>query len=157
NDGYASRQRGLVLLPPDELAARYEGTIDGTLQRFPAICGIDTVKICNERAAEKVVPTGVRAAHVEIAVVGQILIEPKMPNYAHVILHLCSKNIGRVAAVDLSGKVHKPVLGRGKDVLNRDAGIVNAVLTAHQVLRHQRTVHPRQHMVVHGVDLAESG
>src|SRR5436309_16095365 len=33
----ASQQRRLVLQPPDELAARHKGTINGALQRLPAV------------------------------------------------------------------------------------------------------------------------
>src|SRR5215468_6448509 len=50
----------LVLLPPDEFATRDKGTINGALQRFPPVCGVYSVKICNEVAAKLVVTARIR-------------------------------------------------------------------------------------------------
>src|SRR5215831_9393087 len=80
-----------------------------------------------------------------------------MSDDADVVLHLGSKHISRVAAVSLAGKFHKPVLGRGNDVLDRDAGIVDSVFTPNQVLGYKRTIYPGKHVIMQRVDLAEGG
>src|SRR5262245_57484452 len=60
-----------------------------------------------------------------------------------------------VAAKDLSSGRQKNAFRKGDDALDRDSGVVNAVLAANQVLRDQRTVYPWQDMVVHRVHFAE--
>src|SRR5947209_3377276 len=78
-----------------------------------------------------------------------------MADYAQVILVRGPEYIARVAPETLPGELHKPVLRDGNDVLHRNAGIINAILSAHQVPCNQRTVYPRQHVVVQRIYLAE--
>src|SRR5215470_5990555 len=59
SDRHASGERGLILSPPDELAAGHERAIDGAAQRLPAVHGIDSVEVRDEGAAEQVVPARV--------------------------------------------------------------------------------------------------
>ena len=42
-------------------------------------------------------------------------------------------------------------------MLKRNSGIVNPILTAHQILSDQRTIHPGQHVIVQRIYLTKSG
>src|SRR5438309_12051331 len=78
-----------------------------------------------------------------------------MPHCAQVVFDTRSKDVSGIAAESLAGKFQEPILWRGKDMLNGNTGIVNPILAAHEILRNQRTIHPGQHVIVHGVNLSE--
>src|SRR5260370_8291410 len=65
------------------------------------------------------------------------------------------EEMGWIAAKALTRKLQEPILGRRNNVLNGNPGVVDAVFAADQVLRHQRTVHPGQYVVVQRVHFAE--
>src|SRR5947209_4065878 len=79
-----------------------------------------------------------------------------MPHHAHVILDGRRENIRGITTESLSGKLQKPILRRRNDVLNGESSIIDSILTAYKILRHQRTIHPWQHMVMQRVHLTES-
>src|SRR3954471_1797622 len=79
-----------------------------------------------------------------------------MSDHTYVILDGRLENIRGIAAEGLPGKLQKPILGRGNDVLNRESGVIYSVFASHKILRNQRTVHPRQHVIMQRVHLAES-
>src|SRR5437016_2562240 len=62
----------------------------------------------------------------------------------------------RISTENLSRRFKKDP-GIWYQLRNRESRIVNAVFTAHEVIRHDGTIGPRQHMIVKGVDLAKSG
>src|SRR5262245_14023928 len=64
------------------------------------------------------------------------------------------ENIGRVSSVDLSRGFKKDPWIRDQPGYGKSC-VVNAVLTAHEVLRHQRTIDPGQNMIMKCVDLTE--
>ena len=61
------------------------------------------------------------------------------------------KDVGAVAAEELRRALEEQALRGGKDAADGEPRVVDAVLAAHQILRHQRTVRPGQDVVVHGV------
>ena len=62
----------------------------------------------------------------------------------------------RIAAIDLTrGFEEQP--GIRNQPSHRDARVVDAIFAADEVQRDERPIGPRQHVVVHRVDLAERG
>src|SRR6266700_4792463 len=74
---------------------------------------------------------------------------------AYVAPLLGRKNVVGVAAKTLPGGFEKNAFRRRQDPLQREASIVNSVFTANEVGSNQWAVHPRQHVIVQRVDLAE--
>src|SRR5216684_4140225 len=72
SNGLACERRRLVLLAPDELAARDKRFVDGTLQWLPMIGCVEAVKLRDEVAAEQVVPSRIGNPQVKIAVISQV-------------------------------------------------------------------------------------
>ena len=62
-----------------------------------------------------------------------------------------------IAAKHLPGRGKEYPFGKGNDAFDRDPGIVDAVFSAHQILRDQRPIDKWQHVIVHAIDLAKSG
>ena len=62
--------------------------------------------------------------------------------------------VAGVAAEHLPGRLEK-YPGVRNQPRDRDARIVDPIFAAHQILRDQRPVGPRKHVVVQSVDLAE--
>src|SRR5438270_501947 len=132
--GQADQQGGLVLLPPDELAARYKRTINGALQRLPAPSRVHAVKICNEGAAELVMAARIGGANIHVGVVSDVFVSAQVADDAQVVFVGRLEHIAGVATEALPGELQEPVPGSGNDVLDRDSGIVNAVFTTYKVL-----------------------
>src|SRR5262249_11225290 len=86
NWGDADVRRGLVLLTPDEFAARRERAVNRACQGFPAKGGVNPVKIGEEVGAEQVVPARIRSADGNVAIVREVAIRAQVANYAYVIL-----------------------------------------------------------------------
>src|SRR5438045_8983265 len=98
-----------------------------------------------------------RCAHIHVAVVSNVFEGAQVPDYAQISLVGGFEYVTGVAAKSLAGEFHKPVPGCGNNVLNRDSGIVNSILAAHQIARHQRTVNPGQYVVMQSIHLAKGG
>src|SRR5882724_5509191 len=79
-----------------------------------------------------------------------------MPDHTNVILDRGGEDVTGIAPEGLPRKLQKPIFGRWQDMLNGEPGVINSVFAAHKVLRHQRTIHPGQYVIVHRVHLAES-
>ena len=62
-----------------------------------------------------------------------------------------------IAAENLRGAFEEESFGRRDDPAHRESGIVDAILAAHQILGHQRTVGPGKHVIMQGVHFAEGG
>src|SRR5260370_5095646 len=67
------------------------------------------------------------------------------------------KYIVGITAVNLGRSLEEPVCRRGQKTRKGNAGIVNAVFAAKEMVGHQGPVNERQSVVVNGVDLAEFG
>ncbi len=65
--------------------------------------------------------------------------------------------IVRIAPENLRGALQDDLLGSGEDAAERHARVVNPILPTHQVLGHQRTIGPGQHMVMQSVYFSEGG
>src|SRR6266496_1657117 len=65
------------------------------------------------------------------------------------------KDVASIAAKYLARSLQENSLRRRQDALDRDSGVVDAILASHQVGADQRPVDPRKHVVVHGVDLTK--
>ena len=101
-------------------------------------------------------PASVGNTKIKVGGLTNIFINPQMIDRAHIISPDGMKHIVGVTAKHLPRHIHEKPLGRGKNVLNRKARVVDAIFPAHQVGVDQRTIDPRQHVVVHRIHLAES-
>src|SRR5215471_1637107 len=66
------------------------------------------------------------------------------------------KHIRRVSTEKLSGRFQEDSLRRGKDALDREARVINSIYASDEIGSHQWTINPRQHVIVHHVDLTKS-
>src|SRR6266478_1260880 len=80
-----------------------------------------------------------------------------MTDNADVLAAVGGENVAGIAAVNLGRSLEKPVFRRRQEPRKRDAGIVDAVFAADEIVGHQRPVNERQSVIVDGVDLAEFG
>ena len=92
---------------------------------------------------------------VDIRVIRQVAVSAQVPHQADVPLLRGPEEFIRISPKNLSGSFQKNVLGGRQDSGNRKSDVINPVLAAHQALRHQRTVNPREHVIVESIDLAE--
>src|SRR5947207_2557971 len=130
-EGQTDQHGGLVLLPPDELAARYKRTINSALQRLPAPGRVYAVKICNEGAAELIMAARIRSADIHVGVVSDVFVSAQVADDAQIVFVGGLEHIAGVTTEALPGELQKPVPGSGNNVLDRDSGIVNAVFTTY--------------------------
>src|ERR1041384_2769516 len=79
-----------------------------------------------------------------------------MTDHAYVILDGRLENIRGIAAESLPGKLQKPIVRRGNNVLNGESGVIYSVFATNKILRNQRAVHPGQHVIMQRVHLAKS-
>src|SRR6266446_630806 len=80
-----------------------------------------------------------------------------MADNAHVLAAVGGENVTGIAAVNLGRSLEEPVFRRRQEPRKRDAGIVDTVFAADEIVGHQRPVNERQGVIVDGVDLAEFG
>src|SRR5258708_3108850 len=138
--------------------------VDGAPERLPAERGVGGIEVgqkifeikrCSESSG--VVATGIRTAEIDIGRFAEVTVEAKMADNAEVLAAVGGENVTGVAAVNLGRSLKEPVFRRGEKPRKRNTGIVNAVLTADEIVGHQRPVNERQRVIVDGVDLAKFG
>src|SRR5450759_3042253 len=136
---------------PDEFAARHEGVIDGAAQRLPTQGGIGAVELI-VAVGEGAVAARVGSAEIDVGGFREIAVGAKMADGGDISAAHGGEDVGAIAAEDLRGAFQEEALGRGKDAAEREAGVVDAVLAAHQILADQRPVDPGEHVIVRRVD-----
>src|SRR5215469_4303919 len=80
-----------------------------------------------------------------------------MRDGADIAARLRLKDVGRISTKHLARSLEENALGRGKNPLQGESGIIDAVFTSDKVRAYQGPVHPRQHVIVHHVDLTKGG
>src|SRR5689334_5003500 len=131
--------------------------INRPAKRFPADGSVDAVELIDDIGSDGGVTAGVGSADVEIGGLGQIAVGAEVFYGGHITALISAEEIVGVAAKDLRGAFEKSAFGSGKDAAQRQAGVIDAIFTADQVIGHQRSIGPGKHVVVQRVDLAESG
>src|ERR1019366_5500167 len=141
---------------PDKLTAGHEGVIDGAAQGLPVKGEV--------RAEELIAAIGVGAvaarvgtADIDVGGLAQVGVSMEVADGGDVGTGGGAEDVGAVTAEDLGHAFEEDTLGSGQDAAERDAGVVDAILTAHQVLVNQGPVNPGQDVIVQGVDPTEGG
>ena len=80
-----------------------------------------------------------------------------MPDGGDAVAIVSAEKVARIAPENLRRALEEDLLGRRDDAAERQSRVVNAVFATDQVLRDQRAIRPRQHVVVQGIDGAEGG
>src|SRR5260370_9910489 len=80
-----------------------------------------------------------------------------MTDNADILAAVGGEDIAGVAAVNLGCSLDEPVFWRRQETRKGEAGIVDAVFPADEIIGHQWPVNERQGVIVNGVDLAEFG
>src|SRR5712664_1876311 len=136
--------------------------VDGAAERLPAEGGIGGIEVgekvfgikrCSDSSG--VVAAGVGTAEINIGRFAEVTVEAKMADNTEILAVVGGENVTGVAAVNLGRSLEEPVFRSGQEPRKGDAGIVNAVLTADQIVGHQRPVNERQRVIVDRVDLAK--
>src|SRR6267378_7216176 len=138
--------------------------VDGAAERLPAERGIGGIEVgekifgikrCSDSSG--VVAVGVGTAEINIGGFAEVAVEAKMADNADVLTAVGGENIIGVAAVNLRGALEEPVFRGGQEPRKGDAGIVDTIFAADEIVGHQRPVNERQRVIMDGVDLAEFG
>src|SRR5205814_4724702 len=139
--------------------------VDGAAEGLPTESGVSRIKVgqkirgVKNRAADTggVVAASVGTAEVDVGGFAEVTVEAKMADNAGVLATVGGENVTGIAAENLGRSLEEPVFRRGQETRKGDAGIVDAVFAADEIVGHQRPVDERQGVVVDGVDLAEFG
>src|SRR6266566_5097434 len=158
------KRRQLVAGAPEQFCAEEERMVDGAAERLPTKSGIRAVEIREkkgriERCANGgiVVTAGVGGPEIEVGRFAEIAVDAKVADNADVLAAAGGENVTGIAAVNLGRSLEEPVFRGRQETRKGNAGIVNAVLAADEIIGHQRPVDERQGVIVDGVDLAEFG
>src|SRR5258708_5211365 len=81
----------------------------------------------------------------------------KMAGDGDIVAVVVRKCVAGVATVDLGGSLKEPVFRGGQEPRKGDAGVVDAVFAADEIIGYQRPVNERQSVIVDGIDLAKFG
>src|SRR5260370_27238238 len=156
--------RELIASAAEELGAEKERMIDGAAERLPTEGRIRAVQIGEktgriERCADarSVVAASVRSTKIEVGRFAEVAVDAKMANSADILAPVGGKDIAGVTAVNLGGALDEPVFRGGQEPRKGDAGIVDAVFAADEVVGREGPVDERQSVIVNSVDLAEFG
>ena len=94
-------------------------------------------------------PVGERAAEVQVRGLGEVAIaRAGGPTPGQVAARRRAEDASDSPAVDLARRLEEERRVR-EEPRDRDAGVREPLLAAHQVLRHERPIRPGQHVVVH--------
>src|SRR5260370_21458720 len=104
-----------------------------------------------------VVSAGVGGPEVEVGRFAEGAVDAKMADKADVLEAIGGENVTGIAEVNLGRSLEEPVFRGRQKTRNGNAGIVNAVFAADEIIGHQRPVDEGQGVIVDGVDLAEFG
>src|SRR6266446_1323289 len=158
------KRRQLVASAPEEFGAEEERMVDGPAERFPAERGIGGIEVGEKLFGIKrcsgssgVVATAIRTAEIDIGRFAEVAVEAKMAYNAEVLAAGGGENITGIAAVNLGRSLEEPVFRGGQEPRKGDAGIVDSVLAAYEIVGHQRPVNERQRVIMDGIDLAKFG
>src|SRR5437899_2947845 len=159
------KRRKLVAGAPEEFSAEQERMVDGAAERLPTESGVSRIKVgqkirgVKNRAADAggVVAASVGTAEVDVGRFAEVAVEAKMADNAGVLAAVGGENVTRIASENLGRSLEEPVFRGGQEARKGNAGIVDAVFAADEIVGHQRPVDERQGMIVDGVDLAEFG
>src|SRR5260370_23798311 len=136
--------------------------VDGAPERLPAERGIGGIEVgekvfgikrCSDSSG--VVAAGVGTTEINIGRFAEVTVEAKMADNTEILAAIGSENGIGVAAVNLGRSLDESVFRGGQEPREGDAGIVDAVLTADQIVGHQRPVNERQRVILDCVDPAQ--
>src|SRR6266478_8350211 len=154
----------LVAGAPEQFGAEEERMIDGTPERLPAERGIGGIEVgekifgikrCSDSSG--VVAAGIGTAEIDIGGFAEVAVEAKMADNTNILAPVGGENVTGIAAVNLGRSLEEPVFRCGQKTRKGNAGIVDDVFAADEIVGHQRPVNERQSVIVDGVDLAEFG
>ena len=139
--------------------------VDGAAEGLPTESGVSRIKVgqkirgVKNRAADagSVVAASVGTAEVDVGRFAEVAVEAKMADNAGVLAAVGGENVTRIAAENLGRSLEEPVFRGGQEARKGNAGVVDAVFAADEIVGHQRPVDERQGVIVDGVDLAEFG
>src|SRR5436309_451841 len=139
--------------------------VDGAAEGLPTESGVSRIKVgqkirgVKNRAADagSVVAASVGTAEVDVGRFAEVAVEAKMDDNAGVLAAVGGENVTRIAAENLGRSLEEPVFRGGQEARKGNAGVVDAVFAADEIVGHQRPVDERQGVIVDGVDLAEFG
>src|SRR5882724_5828517 len=155
--------RELVACAPEEFGAEEERVVDGAAERLPAQRGIGGIEISQEcgwiggEFAGIVVAVSVGDSKIEVRGFAEIAVGAQMADDAEILAAFRGEDIIRIAAKNLSGALGKPALGSGDESCEREAGIIDTVFAADEIVGDKRAVDVLKSVIVDGVDLAKFG
>src|ERR1700730_19143227 len=153
--------RELIARAPEQLRAEQEILINGATQWLPAEGSVRSVQVGEETGTgvepQVAVTSRIGKAEIEVGRFGQIRVAAEVADDAQILAPVGHKHGRGIAAKDLRGALEEPFLGGGKKAGDREAGIVDAVFPANEIVGRERTVDVGERMVVNGIDLAEIG
>src|SRR6266446_2581733 len=154
--------RELVTRAPEQLGTEQEGFVDSAAERLPAERRVSAIQIGEKsrriegRAdASIVVTAGIGDAEIEVGGFGQIAIGAEVADDADVLPAAGLEHVRGITAQYFGAAFEEPVLRRRQEAREEEAGVVDAVLPADQIIGDERPVNERQGVIVNGVDLAK--
>src|SRR6266446_330379 len=139
--------RNLIAGAPEKFIAEEEGVIDGAAQWFPTECGVGAIEIGEETGriesgadAGIVVAASVGNAEIEIGGFAEIAVSAEMANNAEVLAARSLEQIVGIAAKNLGRPLEKPVFRRGQETREGEAGVVDAVFAADEIISNERPI-----------------
>src|SRR6266403_1079638 len=159
------KRRKLVAGAPEQFRAEEERMVDGAAERLPTKGGVSGIEVGQEICRVKgsaadagsVVAASVGSAEIDVGRFAEVAVEAKMADNAGILAAVGGENVTGIAAENLGGSLEEPVFRGGQETRQGDAGIVDAVLAADEIVGRQRPVNEWQGVIVDGVDFAEFG
>src|SRR5258708_5558221 len=111
--------------------------IDRAPQRLPSQRKVRSVQLV-PCIGERAVAAREGAAEIDIGGLAEIVVEAQMTNRGKVAALVGAEQALGVAAENLGRTFEEDPLGRRQNATERQAGVVNAVFTIHQILIDQR-------------------
>src|SRR5262249_34256839 len=130
----------LITRAPDQLAPEENGVVDGAAQGFPAERGVRAIERGQEAGAEFIMAARVRCAEIEVRRFVQIFVSAQVADNADALAAVGGEDVGRIAAEYLRGALEEPVFRRLQEARQGEAGVVDAVLPAHEIVGDKRPV-----------------
>ena len=124
--------------------------VDGAAERLPADGGVGGIKVRQEIRGIKggadsgtVVAAGVRSAEVQVGGFAEVAVDAKMADHTDVLAPMGGEDIAGVAAVNLGGALEEPVFRGRQETRKGNAGIVDAVFAADEIVGNEGPVDER--------------
>src|SRR5712691_167472 len=147
----------LVARAPEQLGTEQEGIVDGAAERPPADGRVSAIQIGQEIRAEVVVAACVGDAEIEVGGFREIPVGAEVADDADVLAAAGLENIRGITAQYFAAAFEEPVLRRRQEAREEEAGVVDAVLAADQIIGDERPVDEGKGVIVNSVDLPEVG